>query len=82
MKEDEIETWVGVTSSLRGQLLGSEVAEEEGDGLLAVDLEPVGADQVLLVEHGVVRAQEAEILKLKTKRERGRNSMSHHHKRS
>ena len=59
-----------MTSSLRSQLLGSEVAEEERDGLLAVDLEPVGADQVLLVEHGVVRAQEAEILKLKTKRER------------
>ena len=68
-KMDAIETWVGVTSSLRGQLLGSEVAEEERDGLLAVDLEPVGADQVLLVEDGVVRAQEAEILKLKTKRE-------------
>ena len=50
-------------------LLAAEVAEEERDGLLAVDLEPVGADQVLLVEHGVVRAQEAEILKLKTKRE-------------
>ena len=67
--EDANETWVGVASSLRSQLLGSEVAEEERDGLLAVDLEPVGADQVLLVEDGVVRAQEAEILKLKTKRE-------------
>ena len=34
---------------------------------VAVDLEPVGADQVLLIEHGVVRAQEVEILKLKNK---------------
>ena len=67
--EDADEIRVGVTSSLRSQLLGSEVAEEERDGLLAVDLEPVGADEVLLVEHGVVRAQEAEILELKTKRE-------------
>ena len=52
-------------TSLSGQLLGSEVAEEERDGLLAVDLEPVGADEVLLVEHGVVRAQEVEVLELK-----------------
>ena len=54
-------------TSLSGQLLGSEVAEEERDGLLAVDLEPVGADQVLLVEHCVVGAQETEVLKLKRK---------------
>ena len=32
---------------------------------VAVHLEPVGADQVLLVEHGVVRAQEVEVLELK-----------------
>ena len=56
-------------TSLSGQLLGSEVAEEERDGLLAVDLEPVGADQVLLVENCVVRAQKTEVLKLKRKRE-------------
>ena len=34
---------------------------------VAVDLKPVGADQVLLVEHGVVGTQEVEILKLKQK---------------
>ena len=32
---------------------------------MAVHLEPVGADQVLLVEHGVVRTQKVEILELK-----------------
>jgi len=50
-------------------LLDPEVIAEELQGnqlylSVAVDLEPVGADQVLLVEHGVVRAQEVEILKL------------------
>ena len=35
--------------------------------LFAVHLEPVGTDEVLLVEHGVVRAQESEVLKLKKK---------------
>jgi hypothetical protein len=34
---------------------------------VAVHLEPVGADQVLLVEDCVVRAQEVEILELKQK---------------
>ena len=34
-------------------------------GGLAVDLEPVCADEVLLVEDGVVGAQEPEVLKLK-----------------
>ena len=32
---------------------------------VAVHLEPVGADQVLLVEHGVVRAEEVEVLELR-----------------
>ena len=32
---------------------------------MTVDLEPVGADEVLLVEHRVVRAQEVEVLELK-----------------
>ena len=41
---------------------------------VAVDLEPVGADQVLLIEHGVVRAQEVEILKLKNKKKNYRNA--------
>ena len=39
---------------------------EEGEGLLAVHIKPVGADQVLLVEHRVVRAEEMEVLELKT----------------
>ena len=60
----------GQATSLSGQLLVSKVAEEERDGLLAVDLEPVGADQVLLVEHRVVRAEESKILKLKMERKR------------
>ena len=34
---------------------------------MTVDLEPVGADEVLLVEHRVVRAQEVEVLELKQK---------------
>jgi len=46
-------------------VLVPEVADEEADRLLAVHLEPVGADQVLLVEHGVVGAEEAEVLELK-----------------
>ena len=32
--------------------------------LATVDVEPVGAHEVLLVEHGVVRAQEVEVLEL------------------
>ena len=60
----------GKASLSGGQLLGSEVAVEERDGLLAVDFEPVGADQVLLVEHCVVRAQETKVLKLKRRREK------------
>ena len=32
---------------------------------VAVHLEPVGADQVLLVEHGVVGTEEVEVLELK-----------------
>jgi hypothetical protein len=35
--------------------------------LLTVYIEPVGADQVLLVEYGVVRAEEVEVLKLENK---------------
>ena len=47
-------------------LVEGEVVGEEGEGLLAVHIEPVGADQVLLVEHRVVRAEEMEVLELKT----------------
>ena len=32
---------------------------------MTVHLKPVGADQVLLVEHGVVRTEEVEVLELK-----------------
>ena len=32
---------------------------------MTVHLEPVGADQVLLVEHGVVGTEEVEVLELK-----------------
>ena len=35
---------------------------------VAVHLEPVGADEVLLVKHGVIRAEEVEILELKKKK--------------
>jgi hypothetical protein len=35
------------------------------EGLLAVHVEPVGANEMLLVKHGVVRAQEVEVLELK-----------------
>jgi hypothetical protein len=35
---------------------------------VAVHLEPVGADQMLLVKHGVIRTQEVEILELKKKK--------------
>ena len=48
-----------------GRLLQSDLLGEEVDGGLAVDLEPVCADEVLLVEDGVVGAQEPEVLKLK-----------------
>jgi hypothetical protein len=34
------------------------------EGLLAVHVEPVGANEVLLVKHCVVRAQEMEVLEL------------------
>ena len=47
-------------------LVEGEVVGEEGEGLLAVHIKPVGADQVLLVEHRVVRAEEMEVLELKT----------------
>ena len=36
---------------------------------MTVDLEPVCADEMLLVKHGVIGTQEVEILKLKTERE-------------
>jgi len=45
-------------------LVEGEVVGEEGEGQLAVHIEPVGADQVLLVEHRVVRAEEMEVLEL------------------
>ena len=45
--------------------LVAEVRAEDLHRLEAVDLEPVGADQVLLVEDGVVGAQEPEVLELK-----------------
>ena len=32
---------------------------------MTVHLEPIGADQVLLVEHGVVGTEEVEVLELK-----------------
>ncbi len=54
---------VDVVVGVVGRLV-AEVVEEERDGLLAVDVEPVGAHQVLLVEHRVVRAQETEVLEL------------------
>ena len=48
-----------------GRLLQSDLLGEEVDGGLAVDLEPVRADEVLLVEDGVVRTQKPEVLELK-----------------
>ena len=48
-----------------GRLLQSDLLGEEVDGGLAVDLEPVCANEVLLVEDGVVRTQEPEVLELK-----------------
>ena len=39
--------------------------EEKRHGLVTVHLEPVGTHQVLLVEHGVVGAQEPKVLELK-----------------
>ena len=46
-------------------LVEGKVVGEEGERLLAVDVEPVGADEVLLVEDGVVRAEEVEVLELR-----------------
>ena len=50
---------------LRPTLIEGKVVREECEGLLAVNVEPVGADKVLLVEDGVIRAEEVEILELK-----------------
>ena len=47
-----------------GLLALAKVLGEELDGGAAVDLEPVGADEVLLVEDRVVRAEEAEVAEL------------------
>ena len=47
------------------RLLEADLLSEEVYGGLAVDLEPVCADEVLLVEDGVVRTQEPEVLELK-----------------
>jgi hypothetical protein len=60
---------VVVVVLLGGHLLVAKLTLEDGDRLLAVDLEPVCADQVMLVEHRVVRAEEPEVLKLKEKKE-------------
>jgi hypothetical protein len=43
---------------------------------VTVHLEPVGADQVLLVKHRVIRTQEVEILELKKKK----NTLKHHNR--
>ena len=57
---------VGVVVVVLGStLVEGEVVGEECEGLLAVDVEPVGADEVLLVEDGVIRAKEVEVLELR-----------------
>jgi len=48
----------GVTS------LDSKIVCEERELSMTVDLEPVCADKMLLVKHGVIGTQEVEILKL------------------
>ena len=50
---------------LGSPLVEGEVVGEEGERLLAVHVEPVGADEVLLVEDCVVWTQEMEVLELK-----------------
>ncbi len=59
-----------VVALLRRLLLVTEIVDEDLDGLLTVDLEPIGADEILLVEHRVVGAQEAEVLELQRKKKR------------
>ena len=57
---------VGVVVVVLGStLVEGKVVGEECEGLLAVDVKPVGADEVLLVEDGVVRAEEVEVLELR-----------------
>jgi len=56
---------VGVVVVVLGStLVEGKVVGEECEGLLAVDVEPVGANEVLLVEDGVIRAEEVEVLEL------------------
>lgn len=56
---------VGVVVVVLGStLVEGKVVGEECEGLLAVDVKPVGADKVLLVEDGVIRAEEVEVLEL------------------
>ena len=49
---------------LRPTLVEGKVVGKEAERLLAVHIEPVGADEVLLVEDGVVGAEEVEVLEL------------------
>ena len=57
---------VGVVVVVLGPtLVEGKVVGEEGEGLLAVNVEPVGTDEVLLVEDGVIRAKEVEVLELR-----------------
>ena len=57
---------VGVVVVVLGStLVEGKVVREECERLLAVDVEPVGANEVLLVEDGVIRAEEVEVLELR-----------------
>lgn len=49
-------------------LFEANALEEEGDGLVAIYFKPIGTDQILLVEHCVVGAQEPKILELQQKK--------------
>ena len=49
-------------------LFEANALEEEGDGLVAIYFKPIGTDQILLVKHCVVGAQEPKILELKKKK--------------
>ena len=57
---------VGVVVVVLGSpLVKGKVVGEECEGLLTVHVKPVGADKVLLVEDGVIRAEEVEVLELR-----------------
>ena len=57
---------VGVVVVVLGStLVEGKVVGEECEGLLTVHVKPVGADKVLLVEDGVIRAEEVEVLELR-----------------